>query len=256
VLKFQTMDYLRPVDLAREHGISTQAVRNYEKDGCIPPAHRTATGYRTYTEVHAAALRAYLALVPAHGYALGGQIMRAVNLSKIDAALTAIDRSHAQLLRDRETLDAVGEALENLATAADTAPHRPAHAKAFSIGELARRLGVTAATLRNWEQAGILTPDREPISGRRIYGANDLRDAELTQLLRRGGYRLDRIRTIIEQIGMAGGTAALHTALHDWRRGLTARGVAMLNASAQLSRYVELLGIAAPARPPAPRTDA
>jgi DNA-binding transcriptional MerR regulator len=240
------MDYLRPVDLAREHGISTQAVRNYEKDGCIPPAHRTVTGYRTYAESHAAALRAYLALVQAHGYALSGQIMRAVNTGKIDAALAAIDRSHAQLLRDRETLDAVGEALENLATAAETAPHRPADAKAFSIGVLGHRLGVTAATLRNWEQAGILTPDRDPISGHRTYDAHDLRDAELTQLLRRGGYRLDRIRTIIEQIGMAGGTPALHTALHDWRAGLTTRGVSMLNASVQLARYVELLGIGAP----------
>lgn len=241
------MDYLRPVDLAREHGISAQAVRNYEKDGCIPRADRTESGYRTYTESHAVALRAYLALIPAHGYASSGRIMRALNTGKIDAALAAIDRSHAQLLRDRGTLDAVEEALENLAPSVRTAPHPPAGAKTFSIGELARRLGVTAATLRNWEQAGILTPRREPISGRRTYGADDLRDAELAQLLRRGGHRLDHICTIIEQIRTAGGTQALYAALHDWRQGLITRGLAMLSASVLVTRYVELLDVAAPA---------
>ncbi|MEE2048253.1 MerR family DNA-binding transcriptional regulator, partial [Nocardiopsis tropica] len=57
---------MRPSDLAHEHGISTQAVRNYERDGFLPPAERTPSGYRIYTEAHAAALRAYLALVTAH----------------------------------------------------------------------------------------------------------------------------------------------------------------------------------------------
>ncbi|AZM51639.1 MerR family transcriptional regulator [Streptomyces sp. WAC 01529] len=234
------MKHLRPVDLAREHGISTQAVRNYEQDGCIPAADRTASGYRVYTEAHAAALRAYLALVPAHGYAVSGQIMRGLNTGSVDAALTAIDRGHAQSLRDRETLDAVEEAMEGLASSAGSAPQLPSGTKAFSIGELARRLGVTAATLRNWEQAGILTPRREPVSGRRTYGAHDVRDAELTLLLRRGGHRLGHIRTIVEQIRTAGGTQALHEALGDWRRALTTRGLAMLSASVLVARYVEL----------------
>ncbi|MGP3947412.1 MerR family DNA-binding transcriptional regulator [Streptomyces sp. 7N604] len=39
---------MRPVDLARQHGVSTQAVRNYEDAGIIPPAHRSRTGYRDY----------------------------------------------------------------------------------------------------------------------------------------------------------------------------------------------------------------
>ncbi|MBL1097901.1 TioE family transcriptional regulator [Streptomyces coffeae] len=237
------MRHLRPVDLAREHGISTQAVRNYEKDGCVPPADRTASGYRTYTASHAAALRAYLALIPAQGYAMSGQIMRALNTGRIDAALTAIDRGHAQLLRDRGTLDAVEEALQDLAPAEGAALQPPTGGVAFSIGELARRLGVTPATLRNWEQAGILTPRREPVSGRRSYGPDDLRDAELTLLLRRGGHGLDHIRTIIEQIRTAGGTQALYAALHDWRQGLTTRGLAMLSASVLVARYVELLDV-------------
>ncbi|MFE4334670.1 MerR family DNA-binding transcriptional regulator [Streptomyces sp. NPDC056831] len=59
---------MRPVDLARRHGLSTPAVRNYEGAGIIPPAHRSRTGCRDYTATHAAGLAAYLALVPASGY--------------------------------------------------------------------------------------------------------------------------------------------------------------------------------------------
>ncbi|MEV6737816.1 TioE family transcriptional regulator [Streptomyces sp. NPDC051104] len=242
------MEYLRPHDLAREHGISTQAVRNYERDGFIPLAERTPSGYRTYTEVHAAALRAYMALVPAHGHAVSGQIMRSLNTGELDAALTAVDRSHAQLLGDRRTLDAVGQAVEHLTsgpdTGQDTTDPAPASTETLSIGELAHRLGVTAATLRNWETAGILAPDREPVSGHRVYGASDVRDAELAHLLRRGGYPLERISTVVQQIRTAGGTQALSAALDDWRRRLTVRGVSMLDAAVQLSHYVARLDIA------------
>ncbi|MFJ5269760.1 TioE family transcriptional regulator [Streptomyces sp. NPDC088358] len=259
------MKYLRPFDLAREHGISTQAVRNYERDGFLPLAERTPSGYRTYTETHAAALRAYLALVRAHGHAEGGQIMRSLNAGELDAALTAVDRGHAQLLRDRGTLDAVGQSVEHLISGPGPTEHAPPGREPLSIGELARRLGVTAATLRNWESAGILTPVREPATGHRSYGAPDVRDAELAHLLRRGGYPLEHIRTVVRQIRTAGGTEALSAALDDWRRRLTARGVAMLDAAARLAGYVSLRGItpttpaarptatAEPAPPPADR---
>jgi hypothetical protein len=33
------------MDLAREHGISTQAVRNYERDGLLPAAHVRLADY-------------------------------------------------------------------------------------------------------------------------------------------------------------------------------------------------------------------
>ena len=63
----QSSGQLRPVDLARGHGLSTQAIRNYEAAGILPAAERTPHGYRTYTPRHAQALRAFLALVPGHG---------------------------------------------------------------------------------------------------------------------------------------------------------------------------------------------
>src|SRR5258708_5010953 len=68
----------RPVDLARAHGLSAQAVRNYEQAGMIPHAARTASGYRIYTDDHAGALGAYLGLVPGYGHRAAGEIMRSV----------------------------------------------------------------------------------------------------------------------------------------------------------------------------------
>ena len=64
---------LRPVDLAREHGLSTQAVRDYEDTGILPQAERTRHGYRIYRPPHAQALRTFVALVPAQRGGLGSQ---------------------------------------------------------------------------------------------------------------------------------------------------------------------------------------
>lgn len=225
------------MDLAREHGISTQAVRNYERDGLLPPAQRTPSGYRAYSAVHARALRAYLALIPAHGYATSGEIMRAVNSGDLDTALRVIDSSHAQLLRDRETLDAVEAAIDILTTSPATSPpDRP-----LMISAVAHRIGVTPATLRKWERAGVLTPQRDPTMHYRRYSAEDVRDAELAHLLRRGGYLLDHIATVLHQVRGADGPEPLAGSLEDWRRRLTDRGRAMLTAAGRLADYVTVL---------------
>ncbi|NUT49982.1 MAG: MerR family DNA-binding transcriptional regulator, partial [Saccharothrix sp.] len=43
---------LRPVDLARAAGISTQQVRNYLDAGVLPPAGRSPAGYRVFDARH------------------------------------------------------------------------------------------------------------------------------------------------------------------------------------------------------------
>src|SRR5258708_22751774 len=89
---------MRPVDLAREHGLSTQAIRNYEAAGILPAAERTSHGYRTYTPRHAQALRAFLTLVPGHGHQAATAIMQAINRAATEDALRLSDDSHSQLL--------------------------------------------------------------------------------------------------------------------------------------------------------------
>ncbi|MGY6651769.1 TioE family transcriptional regulator [Amycolatopsis sp. TRM77291] len=229
----QPRERLRPVDLAREHGLSTQAVRNYEADGILPAAERGPQGYRAYTPLHARALRAFLALVPGHGHATASSIMRAVNQDAVEEALRLIDESHAQLLDDRRTLQDVAAAIRDLEPVAQERGE-------MFVGPLARKLGVQPATLREWERAGLLRPGRDPKTGYRVYSAADVRDAKLTHQLRRGGYLLERIAPVLDQVRSAGGVVPLESALRDWHSRLSARGRALLSGAAALESYLDM----------------
>jgi DNA-binding transcriptional MerR regulator len=228
----QTARHLRPVDLARAHGLSTQAVRNYEAAGILPPAERTPTGYRTYTPRHVDALRAFLALLPGHGHQRATAIMRAVNREATEDALRLIDESHAELLADHRTLRAVEAAIRNLGPV-------PPERGELLVGPLAHRLGLRPATLRKWERAGLVAPRRDPQTGYRVYGPADVRDAQLVSQLRRGGYLLEQIVPLVTQVRSAGGVAPLESALGDWQARLSARSRAMLRGAAALDAYLD-----------------
>ncbi len=245
---------LRPVDLAREHGLSTQAIRNYEEAGILPAAGRTPHGYRTYGPSHARALRAFLALVPGHGHQDATAIMRAVNDGADAEAFRLIDESHAQLRDDRRTLQAVADALRdlgsgrgaesghNLASSRSRATSRAKPAAAPSdtfIGPLAASLRIRPATLRVWERAGLVRPRRDPQTGYRIYNSDDVRDAKLTHQLRRGGYLLEQIAPLIAQVRAAGGLEPLEATLRGWNDRLSARGRALLAGAAALEAHLQ-----------------
>ncbi|MFJ1911305.1 TioE family transcriptional regulator [Streptomyces sp. NPDC088147] len=253
----QNAGRLRPIDLARGHGLSTQAVRNYEEAGILPAAGRTAHGYRTYTPLHARALGAFLALVPGHSHGTATSIMRAVHRDAVDEAFRLIDESHAQLLDDRRTLQAVENALRDLAhtTASEPAAAVPRSARTSGpvsgpvsglggtfIGPLAEELGIRPATLRKWERAGLVRPRRDPLTGYRVYDEADVRDARLAHQLRRGGYPLERIAPLLAQVRAAGGLEPLEATLHDWHGRLSARARAMLTGAAELEAYLRERG--------------
>ncbi|WP_407285361.1 TioE family transcriptional regulator [Streptomyces sp. BP-8] len=239
---------LRPVDLARGHGLSTQAIRNYEEAGILPAAGRTPTGYRTYTSVHAGALRAFLALAPGHGHQTATSIMRAVNEDAAEEGFRLIDESHAQLLDDRRTLQAVENALRDLDPTTASGPGARSEPAAVSgsggtfIGPLAEQLGIRPATLRKWERAGLVRPRRDPVTGYRVYDEADVRDARLAHQLRRGGYLLEQIAPLLAQVRAAGGLEPLEGALRDWHARLSARSRAMLTGAAELEAYLRLRG--------------
>jgi DNA-binding transcriptional MerR regulator len=207
-------------------------VRNYEAAGILPPAHRSPHGYRTYTPLHAAALRAFLLLAPGHGHQTATSIMQAVNRDAAEDALQLVDASHAQLLDDRRTLQAVGAAVRDLV------PAPPERGDIF-VGPLSRRLGLRPATLRKWERAGLVQPGRDPQTGYRVYRAADVRDALLVSQLRRGGYRLEQIAPVMAQVRSAGGVAPLESMLRDWRARLSARSRALLRGAAALDAYLD-----------------
>ena len=228
---------MRPIDLAREHGLSAQAIRNYDDAGVLPPTERSATGYRRYTPLHAQALRAFLALRGGHGHQQAMEIMRATNQGDTDSAYRLIDAAHVALRTERDTRTEVATALGGLAT---TMP-ATVHSGPLTVGELARRLGVHPATLRTWEAQGILRPERGRATGYREYGPDCVRDAEIARQLRRGGYPLSQVARFIESLREAGGADALSDFLDAWQRRLTARSRNLLAGAAQLDTYLTML---------------
>lgn len=114
---------LRPVDLARSAGVSTQQIRNYEDAGVLPPADRTASGYRAFTEVHRGALLAYRTLMRGYGPVAATRIMRTLHEGDVAGALALVDAAHAALHEERVSLRAASEALELLA--AEPPPRSP-----------------------------------------------------------------------------------------------------------------------------------
>ncbi|WP_461124155.1 TioE family transcriptional regulator [Saccharothrix stipae] len=228
---------MRPIDLAREHGLSAQAIRNYDDAGVLPPTERGRTGYRNYTPLHAQALRAFLALRAGHGHQPATEIMRAVNRGDTESAYRLVDAAHVALLAERDTRTEVATALGGLSTTAPTpVPGRP-----LTVGELARRVGVHPATLRTWEAEGILHPDRDRATGYRHYGPECVRDAEIARQLRRGGYPLRQVARFVAALREAGGADALSAFLDSWQDRLSTRSRALLGGAAQLDGYLTLL---------------
>jgi len=227
---------VRPIDLAREHRLSAQAIRNYDAAGILPASERSSTGHRRYTPRHAQALRAFLALRPGHGHQPATEIMRAVNRGDLDAAYRLIDATHLALRTERDTRTNVAAALDALST---TEPP-PAGGPPLTVGELGRRLSLHPATLRGWETRGILRPARNRATGFREYDPDGVRDAQIARQLRRGGYPLTQIARFLNSLHAAGGADALTAFLDDWQHRLTARSRSLLAGAAQLDAFLAM----------------
>ncbi|MFI9386815.1 MerR family transcriptional regulator [Kutzneria sp. NPDC052558] len=222
----------RPVDLARLVGVSAQQIRNYLDAGVLPPAARSETGYRRLDDRHRRALLAYRALADGHGWVAAGDIMRAVHAGDRPGALAMIDAEHAELHRRREALKLTAEALE---TVVDTEP--PARA-GLHIGELAAHLGVRTSTLRVWEDAELLAPQRDPATGYRTYGPKEIRDARIILMLRQGMHRLPQIRPILDDLRRTGSRDALRASIAQRHAEIGRRAEQMLAAAALLHAYL------------------
>ena len=236
---------MRPVDLARAAGVSTQQVRNLEAAGALPEAERSASGYRRYDERHLAALLAYTALVPGLGAPSARAIVAAVGEGRRNEALELLDAAHAALHHGRASLVEIERTLSAVVKQ-EPAPDAP---DGLRVGALARLLGVRTSALRVWEAAGLLTPSRESGTGYRLYSAQDVRDARIIQTLRESYYLFDRIRPIIDGLRRTGGSEALLEALADRRLSLDERSSALLEGAARLWSYAEMMraAVASPA---------
>jgi len=222
---------LRPIDLARSAGISTQQIRNYADAGVLPPTQRSAAGYRRFTARHLEAVHTYRALAKGYGADTASAVMHAVHDGELPAALALVDAGHAALHEQRISLRTAGEALN--AVAADA----PLPKSDLRIGEVADHLGVRTSALRVWEAEGLLTPRRDRGTRYRAFTPTDVRDARLIHLLRQSGYPLPQIRPVLDDVRQAGGSEALREAIARRQAMLTYRAMAMLEGSCRLHHY-------------------
>ena len=70
-------------------------------------------------------------------------------------------------------------------------------ARSFPIGELSRRTGVNAETIRYYERVKLLPPAVRTAGGRRVYGPSDERALAFIRRGRELGFTLDQVRALL-----------------------------------------------------------
>jgi len=218
----------RLVELARLGGISEQQVRNYIDAGMLPPVERGANNYRVLTDQHADALRTVRALADGHGWARTRAILGAVHAGDLPAALAAVDRGHAELTRER---DSVASAVRAFTDAAE-AP-APTVRRAAVIGQVAADIGVRAPVLRLWR------PGRDPATRYRRFDPDEQRIAHLIAVLRRGGFDFAIIEGVVDALRAKGSTESALAELARRDRQVSDDSRRRLRASAAFAAYLE-----------------
>jgi DNA-binding transcriptional MerR regulator len=228
--------YLRTIDLAQAGDVSVQQVRNYENSGVIPPAERSAAGYRRYTQKHLSALKAVQSLLGGYGWPRARAMMQAVHQGDLSAALTLIDERHAELCRTRVQLEQTLAALSTLA--AQSAPLAGTrYSQRLRVGEAAEQVGARVSALHFWEQQGLLQPVRDKRSRYRLYDEQQMRRLRVVVLLRDAGYDFNAIRTALDDLA-AGRPEKAIAAVEKRRADLARTSWACLVAMSAFQGYI------------------
>ncbi|WP_039802598.1 MerR family transcriptional regulator [Nocardia araoensis] len=230
---------MRTSEVALRAGYSVQQIRNLERDGVLPKATRTATGYRGYDELHLRSALAYRALAAGVGPVEAKRIVRAVHEKPLPEVLALLDAAHARLDRERTDL-ALAERAAEAISAEPIVDVRPSDA--MSVAELAAALGVRPSTLRHWDAEGLVVPDRTTAQAARRYSPAQVRDARIVHQLRRAGYRVDTLKTLMPDLPRGHRSEDVEAALAARDASITARSRALLDAAAELSAVIALAG--------------
>jgi DNA-binding transcriptional MerR regulator len=85
----------------------------------------------------------------------------------------------------------------------------------FTIGQLARRTGVPARTIRFWSDAGLVPPASRSAGGYRLYDAEAVARLDLVRSLRELGLGLDVVRAVLSGASTVADVAAAHVRVLD-----------------------------------------
>ncbi len=79
--------------------------------------------------------------------------------------------------------------------------------RTYTIGEIARRSGVNARTIRRYDAVGLLKPSARSAAGYRLYEEGDIRRLDMIVALRAVGYSIPEMRSVLDEDGSAVRTA-------------------------------------------------
>ncbi|MAG32619.1 MAG: heavy metal-responsive transcriptional regulator [Deltaproteobacteria bacterium] len=85
----------------------------------------------------------------------------------------------------------------------------------WAIAEICERTGLSARTVRYYEEVGLLPGVRRRAGGRRVYGADELERLGFIQRLKALGLSLAEIRELNEVHAIGGSTEAMLRRLYD-----------------------------------------
>lgn len=228
----------RPVDLARAVGLGPGQIRNYEHLGFIPPADRTATGYRIYTDRHLTALHAARIVQTGYGWQRALDAMQAVHAGDHSAALAVADERHGSLHTQRaevtQAIAALAAARRDVGTVLGL---RIPRGHTITIGQAGTALGVNTSAIRYWETRGVIAPERSH-NGRRRYNSRQLQQLQLIKLLRDINYSFDTIATVVDNLTDPAGIRALQ-ALDERRHRIDTASTNTAKATRTLLDYIE-----------------
>ncbi|MFF4014755.1 MerR family transcriptional regulator [Streptomyces sp. NPDC001843] len=103
----------------------------------------------------------------------------------------------------------------------------------YSIGELARRTGLTVKTVRRYSDHGIVAPVRRTAAGHRRYGPDAVARLALVRTLRELGLGVEAIRGVVHRELALGDLAARHAAALEAQIGVLRLRRALLTAVAR-----------------------
>jgi DNA-binding transcriptional MerR regulator len=221
-------------------GYSAQQIRDLEALGVIPAALRAGNGYRQFSAVHVRDLRAYRDLAHAVGPVEARRAMREIRCLPSGQAAALACSFHTRLSQERDQALAARDALQAI-RAEGTTDAEPVEADAMTITELSGALGVRASTLRFWEKAGLVAPERviTPAGTARRYHLAAIREARITTALRAAGYRIPDVQKAIAAIRDLHAVSHSLGALDARLAAIAQRALALLRAGTTLSEIIQ-----------------
>ena len=181
---------MRPIDIATKLGISTSALRNYEAQGIVPPAERSAGGYRKYTEEHLAYFECIQAMAPGFGMEATKEVLRKIQSQEVDLALRVVNEIQANLNRD---LLLAENSIQCLASDDPAIHHVSPTDEWMTIGEVSAATNIPSSTIRYWEKIGLINSSRNQQNGYRLFNSSQLRKIILLRTLRPAVYSFDLV---------------------------------------------------------------